>query len=345
MPTVQIPAKENPRKALGMPSESTLRVTVCACTYRRPEGLRTLLQGLGAQEFAETHRPDLNVIIVDNEGSATAREICQEFEQRSSVPVDYVHEPRRGIPQARNTCLDHIAPTCDFFAFIDDDEIPDADWLEQLLLAQARTGADVVRGSVEPIFPGDTPSWIRDGDFFGWPRRHPDTGAPERQDGEQLGSAATNNVLVRWSSVRDSGLRFDERLAFTGGTDALFFQQMSLAGLRIVYAAEARVRETIPAERASLRYLFRASYKLGANKLPRKLRKKSGNEHFFRMVLLVARRIPRECAMIGSGMMKILRALLSGTWKMDRLADGILRIAEGLGGLSGLFGVKYHHYR
>ena len=122
------------------------------------------------------------------------------------IPVDYVHEPRRGIPQARNTCLDHIAPTCDFFAFIDDDEIPDADWLEQLLLAQARTGADVVRGSVEPIFPSDTPSWIKDGDFFGWPRRHPDTGASQWEDGQQLGSAATNNVLVRWSSVRELGL-------------------------------------------------------------------------------------------------------------------------------------------
>jgi glycosyltransferase involved in cell wall biosynthesis len=304
-----------------------------------------MLQGLGAQEFTETRRPDVNVIIVDNDGSTTAREICQEFERRASIPVDYVHEPRRGIPQARNTCLDHIAATCDFFAFIDDDEIPDPSWLEQLLLAQARTDADVVRGRIEPILPDDAPSWIEDGHFFEWPRRRPDTGEPELKDGQEINSAATNNVLVRRSSVGDSGIRFDEGLAFTGGTDALFFQRMGLAGYRIIYAANARVRETIPAERASLRYLFRASYKLGANKLARKRRKKQGNESLLRAFLLVARRIPRECTMIGSGTMKIMGALLSGNWKMDRFAGGILRVAEGLGGLSGLFGFRYDHYK
>jgi glycosyltransferase involved in cell wall biosynthesis len=193
----------------------TLDVSVCACTYRRLEGLRALLQGLGALEFTEMRRADLNVIIVDNGGSESARKICHEFEQKSSIPITYVHEPRRGIPQARNACLDHIAPTCDFFAFIDDDEIPDPNWLEQLLLTQARTGADVVRGCVEPILPDGSPTWIKDGHFFGWPRSHPDTGKSLLDDGQEIGSAATNNVLVRWSPVRDMGLRIDESLALT----------------------------------------------------------------------------------------------------------------------------------
>jgi glycosyltransferase involved in cell wall biosynthesis len=153
MVAVPLPATEKARNALGMSSGSTLHFSVCACIYRRPEGPRALLQGLGAKEFAETRRPDLKVIIVDNEGCATAKEICQEFERRSSIPVDYFHEQRRRIPQARNTCLNHIAPTCDYFAFIDDDEIPDPDWLEQLLLAQGRTGADVVRVPLSRFFP------------------------------------------------------------------------------------------------------------------------------------------------------------------------------------------------
>jgi len=341
---VQLPAKENARNSLCMSSGPTLHVSVCACTYRRPKGLRALLQGLGALEFTEMRRPDLNVIIVDNEGSETTGKICHEFERQSSIPLTCVQEPRRGIPQARNACLDHVAPTCDFFAFIDDDEVPDADWLEQLLLTQARTGADVVRGPVVPILPDDTPTWIKDGDFFGWPRRHPDTGKSRLEDGQEIPSAATNNVLVRWSPVRESGFRFDEGLALRGGEDSLFFRQMYFAGFRIVYAANARVREAVPAERASLRYLLRASYRVGSNKLARKYRAKSGNDRPFRIALLVTRRILRETAMTGSGILKIIGALLSGNWRMEQFTVGILRVAEGLGGLSGLFGMKYHHY-
>ena len=50
----------------------------------------------------------------------------------------YYHEPRRGISYARNTCLDHVPHATDFITIIDDDEIPAQDWLEQLLLAQAK---------------------------------------------------------------------------------------------------------------------------------------------------------------------------------------------------------------
>lgn len=328
-----------------MSSEVTLQIALCACTYRRPDGLRDLLQGLGAQEFAVIRRPDLSVIIVDNEGSETAKEICKEFEQRSCIPTVYAHQPQRGIPQARNTCLDHIDPTCDFFTFIDDDEVPDPDWLEQLLLAQARTGADVVRGPVVPILPDDAPTWIEEGHFFGWPRRHPDTGKSELEDGQEISAAATNNVLVRWPPVREMGLRFDETLGLRSGDDPLFFQHMNLAGYRIVYAANARVRETVPFERASLWYLCRASYRVGSNKLARKLRKKSGSERLSRRILLVTRRVQRESAMIGTGMMKIIGALLAGKWKMVRLAPGILRVAEGLGGFIEVFGIRYDHYR
>ena len=101
-------------------------IAVCACTYKRPEGLRALLDGLGRQTFADMPRPALHIVIADNEGSKQARQICADFERQSGMTLTYVHEPERGISFARNACLDHIPPACDFFAFIDDDEIPDA---------------------------------------------------------------------------------------------------------------------------------------------------------------------------------------------------------------------------
>jgi succinoglycan biosynthesis protein ExoM len=317
------------------------RLTVCACTHRRPEGSRALLAGLATQRFVARPRPRFDVVIVDNEGSEETRAICEQIWQEAGLPVRYVHEPKRGIPHARNTCLDHVAPDAEFFAMIDDDEVPEPDWLEELLLAQARSGADVVRGAVLPVFPAGAPAWIREGDFFGWPK--PGHGA--LADGAELASASSNNVLVRHAAVRALGLRFDPTLTFTGGTDALFFRQMKLAGCRIVYAADARVREIVPPERARFGYLWRAHYKQGCNKVPRKLRLEKTGGGRSRRVRMVAKRIPRECAEIGGGALWVARSLLTGQADMGHLSGGLLRVAKGLGGLAGLFGVRFAHYR
>jgi glycosyltransferase involved in cell wall biosynthesis len=317
-------------------------VTVCACTYRRPEGLRALLGGLAMQRFEKVPRPRFDVVIVDNEGSAEAAAICADAGRAIGQAVRYVHEPRRGIPNARNACLDQLAPDAGFFAMIDDDEVPEPDWLAQLLQAQARADADVVRGAVVPVFPDGAPAWIRDGDFFGWPSSRRAGGA--LADGADLSSASSNNVLVRTAAVRTLGLRFDTTLSFTGGTDALFFRQMKLAGCRIVYAAGARVREVVPPHRATFRYLWRVHYKQGCNTVPRKLRlgaKGAGAPRFLRMA---AKRIPRECADIGGGALAVAGSLAGGHADLGRLSPGLLRIAKGLGGLTGLIGVRFAHY-
>jgi succinoglycan biosynthesis protein ExoM len=317
------------------------RVTICACTYRRPEGLRALLDGLAGQTFETDPRPRAEVVIVDNEGSPEARAICDGVRQARGLAIRYVHEPERGIPFARNAALDQLAPDAEFFAMIDDDEVPEPDWLEQLLLAQARTGADVVRGAVVPVFPEGAPAWIREGGFFGWPS----PGRRTLADGAELASASSNNVLVRSAAVRALGLRFDPTLAFTGGTDALFFRQMRLAGCRIVYAERARVREIVPPERATFAYLWRAHYKQGCNKVPRKLRLEKKGAGAARLVRMAAKRVPRECAEIGGGALRIIRSLVTGHADMGHLSGGLMRVAKGLGGLAGLLGVRFAHYR
>jgi succinoglycan biosynthesis protein ExoM len=223
--------------------------------------------------------------------------------------------------------------------------VPEPDWLEQLLLAQACVDADVVRGSVVPVFPDGAPAWIRNGDFFGWPKQRRAGAGTALADGAELASASSNNVLVRAAAVRALGLRFDTTLTFTGGTDALFFRQMKLAGCRIVYAAGARVREAVPAQRATFRYLWRVHYKQGCNKVPRKLRLESKGAGTARFVRMAVKCIPRECAEIGGGALAVARSLVTGQADMARLSGGLLRIAKGLGGLAGLVGVRFAHYR
>ena len=147
------------------------RVSVCVATFRRPEGLRRLLQGLAAQRFEREAAPDVEVLVVDNEAAGRAAAVCDEV--RSSFPWQLrgLEEARRGITFARNSGLRSVRPDADFIAFIDDDEEPDPSWLDALLVAQDRHRADVVTGPVVPRFAADVPRWVTRGAFFG-PRRH-----------------------------------------------------------------------------------------------------------------------------------------------------------------------------
>jgi glycosyltransferase involved in cell wall biosynthesis len=247
-----------------------MRITVCACTFRRPAGLRALLDGLARQELPLDAGVAVDFAIVDNEGSEAARAACDAFRSRCGRPTTYVVEPRRGIAFARNSCLDQVPVTSSFFAMLDDDEVPAPDWLAELVRAQRATGADVVQGAVVPRLPDDTPAWIRDGRFFGWPP-DPFARTSPPADLSELRSAATNNVLVRCEPVRTLGLRFEPELALRGGEDALFFRTLRRAGARLVYAARARVDEIVPPERARLAYLARLQYRQGHKPLGLKL--------------------------------------------------------------------------
>lgn len=319
-----------------------VKVVVCACTFRRPEGLGRLLGGLAGQRFQRIAKPELLILVIDNEGDELTEAMCKEAAARG-LPVRYLVERWRGISHARNRGLDAAPADAGFIAMIDDDEWPEADWLEELLLAQATTGADVVQGQVVPAFAAGTPAWIRDGGFFGYPL----LGSPFRPERwnalQEIPAAATNNVLVRASAVRALRLRFDPQLGLTGGSDALFFRSLRAAGCRIVYAERAVVREDVPPARATLGYLCRRSYRNGSKRLAAKLIASgpaSGSAWRLRGRLAL-----RAGAQAGRAGLWLLVQGARGRMNRIRLAHGLVELAKSLGTIAACCGLRYEHYR
>ncbi|WP_162937692.1 glycosyltransferase family 2 protein [Indioceanicola profundi] len=230
-----------------------MEVVVCTATYRRPEGLKRLLDGIAVQDLSGWTDVRLSVVVVDNNPDASAAPVVAEVAARCPYPLRHVHEQRRGISQARNRALDETRDA-DFICYIDDDEVPSPDWVARLLDAQRVSKADVVAGVVLPYFDGPVPDWARRGGFFEQ-RRHADL--------EAIDYAYTNNVLIRRPLVEELGLRFDEALGLTGGEDLCFFGQALDSGCRIVWADQAIVTEWIPASRISLRWLLKRWYRTG----------------------------------------------------------------------------------
>jgi succinoglycan biosynthesis protein ExoM len=228
------------------------RIAVCIPSYRRPDGLFALLGAIQQLRFEAGDR-EVVLVVVDNDADGSARPVCEAARAWLRFSLRYALEPRKGIPFARNAAL-AAAADADWIAFIDDDELPDPDWLAELLRVQRETGADVVTGPVHARFETPPPAWLEEGGFF----------APSpRATGTRLDSAYTNNALVRVRTLAESGALFDVRLTRGVGEDSELFSRLAARGTQIVWADAAVVHEKIPAARACARWLIARSYSVG----------------------------------------------------------------------------------
>lgn len=224
-------------------------IDVCICTYRRPQISETLT-AVAAQRLADGRT--LRVIVADNAADTEARDRISAAGEKLSLDLRYVHAPARNISIARNACLD--AAQGDWIAFLDDDEIPAASWLEELLAEARRADWDAVLGPVQALYPEETARWIKAGDFHStrpvWVRGVIETGY-------------TGNVLLRRRLIERAQLRFREEFGRTGGEDLDFFYRLRDAGGTIGFAPAALAYETVPRDRISLLWLVRRSFRRG----------------------------------------------------------------------------------
>ena len=233
-----------------MHQQSNIRVAICVATFRREELLRDLLGGIAQLTFRKVQTPQMQIVVVDNDELASAEEVCRT--KSVPWPIKYVVEPRRGITHARNRAIVE-AGSVDFIAFIDDDEIPSAYWLDELLWTQAEFAADVVSGPVWPNYAPDVADWVRGGGFFDG--RVSATGTTRR-------ACAANNVLVG-TNVFKRVPGFDDAFALSGAEDTHFFLRVGQAGHKIVWSQEASVSEAVSAERGTVAWILRRQYQTG----------------------------------------------------------------------------------
>mgnify|MGYP003579292129 FL=1 len=192
------------------------------------------------------------MVVADNAGDTTARELIETTARELGLDTVYVHAPARNISIARNACLD--AAIAEWFAFLDDDEIASPIWLSALLREAASGQWDAVLGPVQAVYPKTAPAWVHAGNFH--------STRPVFVRG-RIETGYTGNVLIRRATVTREGLRFRTELGRSGGEDEDFFNRLRDAGGRIGFARGAVAYETIPAERTSLRWLIRRNFRAG----------------------------------------------------------------------------------
>lgn len=220
-------------------------ISVCICTYKRPELLANLVSYLQQQDTDDLFT--YSIVIVDNDYSGSAEKTVKDLRMCSSVPILYCIEPEQNIALARNRAVANAKG--ELIAFIDDDEFPPRSWLINLYKTCYEFDADGVLGPVVPYYEVDAPKWVVRGKFYD---------RPSSRTGEVLHwtNTRTGNVMFRRDIFSDGENLFRREFG-SGGEDRDFFRRMIDKKHRFVWCADAPVYEVVTAERCRRSFMLR----------------------------------------------------------------------------------------
>lgn len=298
-----------------------MQVDVCVATYKRPTLLKKLLHSLIRQQL--DHNVTMRIVVVDNDVDESARQIVEDCAAAIAITVSYSKECVQNIALARN----HALSLCrgDYIAFIDDDEEAAHDWLGNLIDNARRYNADVVFGPVVPVYPEDTPKWVRRGHFFERNRRP--TGTPCEHGG-------AGNVLISTTVLQTTGLRFNPAYGLTGGEDTEFFYRLGQHGAQMVWCDEALVTEPVAKKRMTPAWLIRRAFR--------------GGQMYGRLLVSpkpIPARIPWVIQRVTYLAMAVALLPLAWLWGKDAGVRTLMKISSNLGHLTSQSGWLYEGYR
>ena len=297
------------------------KITICICTFCRPQSLKRLLESL--QHLAGPAEFIFEVVIVDNDAEETARNIAKSFQNRF-YSLKYCVQPQQNIAMARNLAVQESIG--EWIAFIDDDEVAHEDWLSTYWQMIAKIPCDGFFGPVLPKLESASPPWMDKEIFFSRPRFA--TGTLLNAE-----HTRTGNAFVLRSKLK--AYRFNPNFGLTGGEDSELFTRMLKDGANFYWCDEAVVFEYIPPERLQLRWLLQRSFR-GGNTYT--IVHKSLHPQIFNRVYGIVK------ATVGLIIFTIMLVveLICGP---KRAVKRMMRIAVQAGHLCAFFNVKYQEYK
>ena len=248
---------------MNQPIRERSAVAVVICAY--DEGRWPVLEQAASTTLGQFEADDELVVVIDHNPDllAKARDAWAALPQVQVVP----NAGGRGLSGGRNTGIE--VSSAPVIAFLDDDAVPRAGWLDALGIRFTDGRVAAVGGAVEPRWAaGGPPVWLPD--EFGWVvgcdyRGLPGDGAPIR-----------NPIGASMAVARDAFDAvggFSERLGRTGElptgceeTELGIRIRTDLPGRLILRDTTAIVDHLVPAARGTLRYFVRRCWNEGRSK-------------------------------------------------------------------------------
>ncbi len=238
-----------------MPSRPAVSVIICAYTQERWLQLTKAVASVGAQTS-----PPVEIIVCIDHNEALLRQSEEYFgkaRQEGAVPLVVLANKYGGrLGSARNTAAESASG--EVLAFLDDDAVAAADWLERLIAPYEDDRVGAVGGAPWPVFEAKRPRWFPY--EFDWVfgcayRGLPLTRAP-------LAHLIGANMSARSSALREvGGFHSDDH------DDMDMCHRIAHAKHRVVYEPGAVVYHFVPASRTTWHYFWRRCYLVNQGKV------------------------------------------------------------------------------
>lgn len=241
-------------------------ITVAFCTYKRANRLEKLVAALRAQSCPIP----FEILAVNNNSPDNTLEVLEKLQQQPGAPLRFVTESAPGIVPARNRAIDETLNS-DVLVFIDDDELPECDWLAAASNAILSERAECVGGRIVIDFSKEVrPAWLNDeiAGFLG----QLDHGSESFWIHEERTPIWSGNIAYATSLFReDPTLRFDYRYnragrPMGGGEDQMMFQRLLARGARLRYRPDMAILHGVESWRLKRRYFLKLHYLAGLRK-------------------------------------------------------------------------------
>jgi glycosyltransferase involved in cell wall biosynthesis len=302
-------------------------VVVTLPTFKRPDHLLKTLASLRAQVTARRFA----IVVMENdadkrEGAEAAKGLFGSGEYRGLLIV--AHD--RGNCNAYNagwlTALKAF-PNFSSLLVIDDDEVADPNWLENMCRTRETYGVDFVGGPQLPVFAKP--------EHAVW-STHPVFSPHHTRTGRVPIIYSSGNLLVGRNVLAVMPFPFlDLAFNFMGGGDSDFISRSVDKGFTIAWCAEAPVYETIPARRVEADWIRARALRNGVISTLIEKRKRAGEP--FGAVKTVL----KSLALLA---VSPLRAAVMVA-RTGSLSIGAYQVYVGLGRVLAEFGYSNEQYR
>jgi glycosyltransferase involved in cell wall biosynthesis len=230
-------------------------VVVTIPTFRRPEHV---LETLASIRDQQTQRR-FAIIVMDNDAEGLQGVgATKSWFEKAAVAGLLIIAHDRGNCNAYNagfrTALE-IFPNCTSVLVIDDDEIADPKWLENLCSTREKLGVDIVGGPQRPVFAKPEHRHFAN---------HPVFSPHYTQTGAVPILYSSGNMLLGRHVLEAHGHPYlDLKFNFMGGGDADFLDRSVRKGFKLAWCEEAPVFESVPERRTESDWIRARSLRNG----------------------------------------------------------------------------------